>query len=136
MQYLGPVELQEYIGEMSGKGTARRVRETVHSLLNQCRKLDLIGLDHGELSNLRKHVIMDGKTPCIIDFESASQRRTPRNVTSAAQYLFVGSSLSPRVRRIRSIRDTGAMLEALRKYKKEKSDENYVRLLSTFGVVI
>jgi len=136
MQYVGSVELEDYIKGLSGRGTANKVREAAHSLLNQCRKLDLVGLDHGQLSNLRKHVIMGGGAPCIIDFESASQGRAVKNVTAAAQFLFIGSSLSPRVRRMLGIRNTDAMLQALRDYSNDKSDESYVRVLSTFGVVI
>jgi putative serine/threonine protein kinase len=135
MRYIRGVELEDYVKGATGRGSARRVRELAHALLNQCRKLDLIGLDHGQLSNLRKHVIIDGETPYIIDFESASQKRATKNVTTAAQYLFVGSRLSPRIKRILSIKSSDKILEALRRYKGEMSDENYVRLLATFGVI-
>ena len=135
MRYIRGVELEDYVKETTGRGSARRVREMAHALLNQCRKLDLIGLDHGELSNLRKHVIIEGETPYIIDFESASQNRTMKNVTTAAQYLFVGSRLSPRIKRVLSIKSSDKILEALRRYKTEMSDENYVRFLRTFGVI-
>ncbi|MDG6915036.1 MAG: hypothetical protein JRN23_04700 [Nitrososphaerota archaeon] len=134
MRYLKGVELEDYVKAASGRGTAARVRRLAHLLLNQCRKLDLIGLDHGELSNLRKHVIVEGETPWMIDFESASQRRAPRNVTTAAQYLFVGSSASSRIRRVLSIGGTGEIIVALRRYKGDASDESYVRFLGTFGV--
>jgi putative serine/threonine protein kinase len=136
MRYIPGVELEDYVKGVGGRGSAARVRELSHALLNQCRKLDLIGLDHGQLSNLRKHVIVEGETPFIIDFESASQGRAPRNVTTTAQYLFVGSRLAPRIRRMLSIKSTDPMLEALRRYKAEMSDENYVRFLATFGVRI
>jgi putative serine/threonine protein kinase len=135
MRYIKGVELEDYVKAATGKGSARRVRELAHGILNQCRKLDLIGLDHGELSNLRKHVIIDGETPYVIDFESASQNRAVKNVTAAAQFLFVGSRVAPRIRRILSIKSSDAILEALRRYKGEMSDENYVRLLATFGVI-
>jgi putative serine/threonine protein kinase len=136
MQLVSGPELEDYVKDASGRGSARKVRDVTHSLLNQCRKLDLIGLDHGQLSNLRKHVIMEGETPYIIDFESASQNRATKNVTTAAQYLFLGSSLSPRVRRMLSIKRSDDVLDALKTYKKEMSDESYVRLLATFGVII
>lgn len=134
MRYIRGIELEDYVKAATGKGSARRVREVAHAILNQCRKLDLIGLDHGQLSNLRKHVIIDGETPYIIDFESASQNRTLKNVTTAAQFLFIGSGVAPRVKRILSIRSSDKILEALKRYKGEMSDENYVRLLATFGV--
>lgn len=136
MRYIKGVELEDYVKGATGKGSARRVRDLAHVLLNQCRKLDLIGLDHGELSNLRKHVIIEGDTPYIIDFESASQKRMTKNVTGAAQYLFLGSGLSPRIQRTLSIKGTDAILEALKRYKRDMSDENYVLLLATFGVTI
>jgi len=135
MRYIKGIELEDYVKAATGKGSARRVRELAHVLLNQCRKLDLIGLDHGQLSNLRKHVIIDGETPYIIDFESASRNRGMKNVTTAAQFLFVGSRISPRIKRILSIKSSDKILEALRRYKGEMSDENYVRLLATFGVI-
>jgi putative serine/threonine protein kinase len=135
MRYIKGIELEDYVKAAKGRGSARRVRGMAHAILNQCRKLDLIGLDHGQLSNLRKHVIIDGETPYIIDFESASQNRTAKNVTTAAQFLFIGSSVAPRIKRILSIKNSEQILEALRKYKREMSDENYVRLLATFGVI-
>jgi putative serine/threonine protein kinase len=134
MRYIKGVELEDYVKAATGRGSAKRVRELAHALLNQCRKLDLIGLDHGQLSNLRKHVIIDGEIPYIIDFESASQNRTVKNVTTAAQFLFIGSSVAPRIRRILSVKSSDQILEALRRYKGDMSDENYVRLLATFGV--
>lgn len=136
MRYVEGVWVDECVREAQGKGSARRVREVAHALLNQCRKLDLIGLDHGELSNLRKHVIVEGETPTIIDFESASQKRAVKNVTTAAQYLFVGSGISPRIKRMLSIESADPIVEALRGYKREMSDESYVKLLATFGVTI
>ncbi|HEV2389354.1 MAG TPA: hypothetical protein VGS04_01390, partial [Nitrososphaerales archaeon] len=99
MRYIGGIELEDYVKAAKGRGSAGRVREMAHGILNQCRKLDLIGLDHGQLSNLRKHVIIDGETPDIIDFESASQDRATKNVTTAAQFLFIGSSVAPRIKR-------------------------------------
>ena len=117
MRYIKGIESEDYVKATAGKGSARRVREMAHAILNQCRKLDLIGVDHGQLSNLRKHVIIEGETPYIIDFESASQNRTMKNVTTVAQFLFIGSSVAPRIKRILSIKSSDKILEALWRYK-------------------
>jgi putative serine/threonine protein kinase len=98
--------------------------------------LDLVELDHGQLSDLRKHVIMAGDMPYIIDFESASQNRAPKNVTTAAQYLLIGGRCAPYVKRLLGIKSHEPVLEALKRYKKDRSDENYVRLLKTLGILI
>jgi putative serine/threonine protein kinase len=131
MQLIRYTELEEWLKGLTGPGTRGEVRQMVHGLLNQCRKLDIMGLDHGQLSNLRKHaVVADGK-PWILDFESASTSRRPRNVTTAAQYLFVGGRVSPRLRRVLGIRDTGPMLAVLTRYKGDLSDYHYAKLLET-----
>jgi len=129
MKYLDYVEFADWVKHLHGEGTARRARDMVHEILNQCRKLDIMGLDHGQLSNLRKHVVIAEDRPWIIDFESASMSRRPSNVTSAAQYLLVGGRISPLVRRLLGLRDTAPVLALLREYKHGLDDFNYSRLL-------
>ncbi len=134
MRLLEYQELEEWFKGLKGPGTRETVRQTVHQILNQCRQLDLMGIDHGQLSNLRKHaVIADGK-PWIIDFESAGTSRRVRNVTSAAQYLLIGGKVSPRVRRVLGIRDTAATLRILSEYSHGPSDYLYSKLLESLGI--
>lgn len=129
LKLLDYVEFSDWIRELTGEGTRRRVRGMVHEVLNQCRKLDIMGLDHGQLSNLRKHVVVAEGRPWIIDFESASVSRKPSNVTSAAQYLLVGGRVSPLTRRLLGIRDTGPVLKLLHEYKRGLDDFAYAKLL-------
>ena len=136
MQLVEGEDIYEHLKTISGVGTRGRTREIVHLLLNQCRKLDLINLDHGQLSDLRKHVIMAGDVPYIIDFESGSRDRTPKNVTTSAQHLFIGGRCAPLMKRLLGMKSNELILQALRKYKKDMSDENFVKLLLTVGIVI
>jgi putative serine/threonine protein kinase len=129
MKYLDYVEFTDWVKQLKGEGTAGRAREMIHQVLNQCRKLDIMGLDHGQLSNLRKHVVVAEGKPWIIDFESASRTRRASNVTSAAQYLFVGGRVSPLIRRLLGIRGTAPLLGLLREYKQGLDDFRYARLL-------
>jgi putative serine/threonine protein kinase len=128
-------DINDHLRTIKGIGTRGRVREIIHRLLNQCRKLDLVGLDHGQLSDLRKHVIMAGDEPYIIDFESSSMGRTPKNVTTAAQNLLIGGRSAPLVRRVLGLKSYDGVLEALKGYKKDRSDGNYVRILNSLGIV-
>jgi len=129
MKYLDYVEFADWAKQLHGEGTTRRARDMIHEILNQCRKLDIMGLDHGQLSNLRKHVVIAEGRPWIIDFESASVSRRPSNVTSAAQYLLVGGRISPLVRRLLGLRDTASVLTLLREYKQGLDDFTYSKLL-------
>jgi putative serine/threonine protein kinase len=129
MELLEGQELDSWLKGLKGRGKRLEARELVHSLLNQCRKLDIMGIDHGQLSNLRKHaVVVDGR-PWLIDFESAGTSRRPRNVTSAAQYLVIGGRLSPLMRRTLGVRTKGPILKALADYKRDLSDYHYAKLL-------
>jgi putative serine/threonine protein kinase len=134
MKYLDYVELPEWLRGLKGEGTRAKAREMLHSLLNQCRTLDILGLDHGELSDLRKHAVVAEGRPWIIDFESASTIRRPRNVTSAAQYLLIGGRVAPLVRRLVGLKDTKQVLQFLKAYKGDLSDFAYSKLLEELGI--
>lgn len=129
MKLLESQEISDWLKGLSGVGRRDQAREMLHSLLNQCRKLDIMGIDHGQLSNLRKHAVMAEGTPWILDFESAGTGRTTRNVTTAAQYLLVGGGLSPLVRRTLGVRDTETLKELLGEYKRDQTDYRYSKIL-------
>jgi putative serine/threonine protein kinase len=69
------------------------VRQVLGEVLEQCFRLDVEGLDHGELSKAPKHLLVDktGKV-FIVDFETSSVERRVANVTAVCQYLFAGNS--------------------------------------------
>jgi putative serine/threonine protein kinase len=129
MKLLESQEIGDWMRGLRGDGKRETVRSLVHSLLNQCRKLDIMGIDHGQLSNLRKHAVVAEGVPWIIDFESAGTSRRPRNVTTAAQYLFVGGALSPAMRRALGVRETATLRKLLADYKSDLSDYAYSKLL-------
>ena len=104
------------------------------SILGDCRKLDSVGLDHGEMSTAHKHLIIPlrGK-PVILDFESASTTRHPSNVTSMCQYLFIGSEISQTTRRLLPF-DKVYLIDKLRKYKMTLAQRDFVEILFALGL--
>jgi putative serine/threonine protein kinase len=99
------------------------------AILEQCFRLDLAGLDHGELSRLARHVIVSER-PYIIDFESASTTRKTCNVTAAAQSIFLYGLLADRVREIRgSDVDREKAIRALKTYKHSHTRANFNAVL-------
>jgi putative serine/threonine protein kinase len=129
MKLLESQEIVDWLKGLRGKGRRGEVRQMLHSLLNQCHTLDVMGIDHGQLSNLRKHAVMAEGKPWLIDFESAGTGRKPKNVTTAAQYLFVGGGLSPLMRRAIGLRDTETLKRLLGEYKRDLSDYTYSKVL-------
>lgn len=119
MELVRGVNLPEWVKNLKGKGTASNLRRVCRDLLEKCWRLDQAHLDHGELSNLSKHVIVGDRVE-IIDFESASATRSVRNLTSAAQYLFIGGPVSNKVRKTLHLKNRQTIIETIRAYKKQK----------------
>jgi len=129
MKLLEAEEIVDWVKGLRGKGRRDEARHVLHSLLNQCHTLDIMGIDHGQLSNLRKHVVIAEGKPWIIDFESAGTKRKPRNVTTAAQYLLVGGGVSPMMRRTLGLSDVENLKGLLGEYKRDLSDYSYSKIL-------
>jgi putative serine/threonine protein kinase len=108
-----------------------QVRGVLGEVLEQCWRLDSIGLDHGELSKAPKHIIIDKQQkPWIVDFETASADRKPANVTSVCQYLFTGcGSVTRAVAEVLGERNREEIISVLRLYKKNKTRENFDRVV-------
>lgn len=118
MELVQGLSLPSWLESLKGRGRRARVRKVVRNLLEQCVKMDAYGLDHGELSRAPKNVIISHEdNPRILDFESASLMRRPRNLTSLTQYLFLGGSIAKKMTRILGPVDRNELLRCLRDYK-------------------
>ena len=126
MQFVEGRLLPKWLQEGVGK---RRVKKVLRDVLVQCCLLDGIGLDHGELSHAPKHIIVDkADRPFIVDFESASVNRTPANVTSICQFLFM-SGIGAEVAEKIGEQNKKAIIEALRFYKTHRNREGFDMVL-------
>lgn len=71
-------------------------------LLSQGKKLDEIGLDHGQLAGKGSNILVRKNKPVIIDFEKASSKRKTGNFNQLKSFLFINprSSITKRVRKV------------------------------------
>ena len=129
MEYLEGEKFSDWIKLLKGIGSAKKLKFTIKSVLEDCYRLDQIGFDHGELSNISKHVIIGKTKASLIDFESSSTKRRPSNVTSITQAFFIGSGISKKTQKIYKNSSKEKIIEALKSYKQEKSRENFEKLL-------
>ncbi len=104
-------------------------KRTLCSVLEQCFQLDGIRLDHGELSQARKHVMIDKIGPRILDFETASTTRKPGNLPSLCQYLFISRPVAELTEKILGKVDLTELRKSLVTYKYEKSADSFQRVL-------
>ncbi len=129
MEYLKGEKFSDWIELLKGTGSAKKLKSIIKSVLEDCYRLDQIGFDHGELSNISKHVIVGKSKVSLIDFESSSTKRRPSNVTSIAQAFFIGSGISRKTQKIFKSSSKEKIIQALKSYKQEKSQENFEQLL-------
>lgn len=134
MEYLDGKKIGFWIKELKGKGSVLKLKSIIKKTLEDCYKLDKVGLDHGELSSISKHVIVGKSKTTIIDFESSSTKRRVSNVTSATQAIFIGSGISKSVKKIYKIPSKDKIIDVLRNYKKDSSRKNFDILLKILKV--
>jgi putative serine/threonine protein kinase len=107
------------------------VRQVLREVLKACYRLDEIGLDHGELSQAPKHVIVDGQLkPWIVDFETASDKRKPANLSAICHFLFNSPGETARAIALAlGERDNRKIIETLHVYKRFRSRENFKKVM-------
>jgi len=110
------------------------VKQVLTEILEQCFRLDELGLDHGELSKAPKHLLVDKSgNAFIVDFETSSVTRRVANVTAVCQYLFAGNSSASKIlTEIFGERNRLDMIDALKAYKKNRNRESFEGLLEFY----
>jgi putative serine/threonine protein kinase len=132
MEFVDGLLLPEWLEKCRSK---KRLKSVLRDVLEQCWRLDRAGLDHGELSHAPKHIIVVGQNkPVIVDFETASQNRKPSNVTSIAQFLFISGAVAQKITQKLGEKNVKAVIDALRRYKANRSRQNFEALLAVCGL--
>jgi putative serine/threonine protein kinase len=127
MKFIDGDLLPKWVEKCRGK---KQMRKVLHEVFEQCWRLDIVGLDHGELSHAPKHIIIDKKSkPFIVDFETASLNRKLSNVTSICHFLFISGAVAEKVAEKLGEKDKKAIVEALRRYKSDRTRENFETVL-------
>jgi putative serine/threonine protein kinase len=121
--------MDEWIEQHSSERDKDVVKNVLRESLDQCFRLDCLELDHGELSQARRHLLVKGDHPRIVDFETASTSRKPANLSSICQYLFVSSNLARRVGILLGKVDLDQLRQALCKYKRTRSATAFAEVL-------
>jgi putative serine/threonine protein kinase len=126
MEYIDGEKIIDWAKKSETK--AKEIRSVVKNVLRECFLLDDAGLDHGELSTIDKHVIVNKKGNTIIDFESSSVNRKPSNVTGATQGILIGTGLAKIIQKKIKIPSKKKIINLIRVYKKNPTLENFQSL--------
>ena len=105
-------------------------RLILRRLLYKAYLLDRLGIDHGELVRPGGQVLVEESEPWIIDFDSASAKRRPRNLTSLA----AGISRLEWAKGLVKPSNTPEVRSLLRAYRENPSLELFERILEAMGL--
>lgn len=129
MEYLEGIKISEWMNTLKGVGSAKKLKSTIRTILEDCYRLDQMSFDHGELSNISKHVIVGKTKSTLIDFESSSTKRRPSNVTSVTQAIFIGSGIAKQAQKIYKNPPKEKIIKVLKQYKHEKTQKDFENIL-------
>ena len=113
----------------NSKTKSKDLYHVINNVLRECYLLDNVGLDHGELSTIDKHVIVGKNRNTIIDFESSSTKRIPSNVSAATQAIFIGTGLAKIIRKKIHVPRRDKIIRLVRNYKKLRTQQSFDDLL-------
>lgn len=136
-EYIKGVSLPEYIKEKIKEKNIELIKDVINQILEQCYKLDTNNIDHGELGKKGKHIIVrDDHKVVLIDFESASLSRRPKNVTSVVQFIFHMLLLFNK-RIIDEFKiNYREIIPILKNYKENPNKRNFLRIKSLISEFI
>ncbi|MCX6642124.1 MAG: hypothetical protein NTV15_01890, partial [Candidatus Bathyarchaeota archaeon] len=133
MELIEGVYLRDWVNKMT-EGDVSEFKKAVERLLLDAYRIDTIGLDHGELVRLRRHVIYSKGRPVIIDFESASTGRKPGNVTTIVQSIYLNNGVTNVLSKLLELPSRDQLLDALKAYKSEPSMASLRSIVKSLGI--
>ncbi|MEN2974149.1 MAG: RIO1 family regulatory kinase/ATPase [Candidatus Caldarchaeales archaeon] len=132
MEYIDGVSFDAWLDNLdeNDEGSLRRILKTI---LEQARRLDEINLDHGELSNPRRHVmIRKTGSAVILDFGKASLTSKPKNVTSLFSYISHGKHHRKIMRMLHLV---DIPRHVIREYKENPTRERFEEIIKILNLL-
>jgi putative serine/threonine protein kinase len=132
MELIDGKPILDWIGNQKDHNVARRV---LLKLILDAYRLDMVWLDHGELSRASKHILVKSDDePVILDFGSSSVNRRPSNVSSIVSYLFIRGTLQDALHKVCGHTSKEEIVDRLRSYKRKPSEETLKNLIESLNL--
>jgi predicted Ser/Thr protein kinase len=110
----------------------KKIISVIKQVLEQCREMDLLGMNKKELTNPYKDILVtaDNKgnvKPVMIDFERCYETKKTKNVTQFMQYI---NRSKPTLAKKGIIIDRQEMIRLGKEYKEKNDKESFNNILS------
>jgi len=116
----------QLIDEVINKRDFKNIKKIICPTVKKAFLLDMLHIDHGELSRLYKHLIItNDNEPVFIDFGRGSRFRKTRNLSSVISFFYnlnLKFEIETNIENPLMLPNKGELLFLLKKYKKNKED--------------
>ena len=123
-QFIEGVPISEFFEQEYDK---EKILSVIKQILEQCREIDLMGIDKQELTNPHKDILITPDNKAVmIDFERCKESKKPQNVTQFLQYL---ARSKPTLEMKSIIIDKQELISLGQEYKKNPSEETFGKII-------
>jgi len=123
-EFVEGVTIKDFLEKEESK---KKIISVLKQVLEQCRTMDLMGVNKNELTNPYKDILVTRDNKAVmIDFERCKKAEKPKNVTQFLQYIAKNKEL---LRRRGVLVDKDELVRLGRLYKNDCSEENFKRII-------
>jgi len=128
-EFVEGIRISEFFEQETDK---QKIVSVIKQVLEQCREMDLLGMNKKELTNPYKDILIttDNKSkvkPVMIDFERCHETKKPKNVTQFLQYI---NRSKPTLEKKGIIVDKQEMIRLGKEYKEKNDKESFNNIIS------
>ncbi len=124
----------EFILDYLAKCGEKEAADVIKQMLQQARKLDVMGINKEEMLRQQGHAIVGkGGKVTLIDFERCHKTQKPKNVTQLCQFLS-GGYVKAILRQKGIAISREKLVSAAKDYKNSQSEENFKKIAAAAGL--
>jgi predicted Ser/Thr protein kinase len=123
----------EHIGKfLENEPKKEKIVSVIKQVLEQCRKMDLLGVNKTELTNPYKDILVTSDNKAVmIDFERCKESAKPQNVTQFLQYI---NRNKPMLEKKGIYINREELIGLGRAYKEKMDEESFEKILRAFAL--
>jgi len=123
----------EHIGKfLADESDRAKIISVIRQVLEQCRKMDLLGINKTELTNPYKDILVTPDNRAVmIDFERCREGAKPQNVTQFLQYI---ARNKPTLAGKGILIDKDELIRLGRAYKEKMDENSFEGILRVFAL--
>jgi predicted Ser/Thr protein kinase len=122
-EFVDGIRISEFFEQETDK---KKIIDVIIQVLEQCRQMDLLGMNKKELTNPYKDILVTPDNKAVmIDFERCHETKKPKNVTQFLQYI---NRSKPTLEKKGIIIDKQEMIKAGKEYKSKPDRENFNKI--------